>query len=620
MPLAVAVLVLLAATATAVSATDSHAEILNRCDLAGKLIEDGRGDLALEQLKKALDVPRARGCALEQLQALAEPTTGQSRCSAAKQLRRLRLQGNMPDAAKGKLLEAAKAQYEKALESERERACAARGLSRVEELQAERARRAVSPEDAIDAAVDWAGKAWPWALALGLVAAGGQAVRLFLPSKHVFINSAKSDEAFAGAVEDAANAAGGKEAPPAKVMLGGADALPDKTLTDLSKLLQLPAPLSSLLNLVAVLVPSRGFRVSLGWWTAGGWAVASVKLSRPGGRRSLKERIALRSGDLSAEKQQEAVALVAGAWLVTALSSGHQPAPTREGDKLAALAHAYFRAGANLQARSETASALACYAEMPAVDRADAPFAWAGARLNTMMALKAMGRSEEASALADEAADVADKRMEHPADVSAFGRSELEDLRRRTVYLIAILRVDLAAEDPTNGQTLEAACTALAKLAAEIEAATNSAAVDSGLLAAMRMVQICGQLILGSVPIDEEEIDRSLLADLQSSAERTPRPPLSAAAYYDAACAFSLLADRSPNDVLASARSSEMLRLTLAAAPSASHPRVRELAATDPTLAFVRTHHRPAFDEALQTKSDPTPDARIAVTLDGGKT
>ena len=193
----------------------------------------------------------------------------ESRCDAADAL-----------AGDGLLLAEAKAQYTKALDDPQERACAVKGLMEVAAAQAankaaadaEKAAaeatkaaadkkkkdddKVVTVDEAVDAVVDWSDKAWPWVAVYALLCALGLLYRLFRPSKRIAIRAAKADEKFAGDVVAAANAAGGDggPSPSVKVVLGGADALPEKTVTDLSKALALPSavPLGPLLNLATL--------------------------------------------------------------------------------------------------------------------------------------------------------------------------------------------------------------------------------------------------------------------------------------------------------------------------------------------------------------------------------
>src|SRR4051794_25145318 len=114
----VAFVALLAAVSpTAAAAKGAGDPPPSRCEVAGDLIRAGKRDVGVEQLTKGLDRPATRACARDALIALQEPPPAATRCDAAGKLRR-----------HGDLLDEAKAQYEKALDEDSQRACAVRGL------------------------------------------------------------------------------------------------------------------------------------------------------------------------------------------------------------------------------------------------------------------------------------------------------------------------------------------------------------------------------------------------------------------------------------------------------------------------------------------------------------
>ena len=346
-------------------------------------------------------------------------------------------------------------------------------------------------------------------------------------------------------------------------------------------------------------------------------------------RRRRKARIALKLGSLKAEDQQEAVALVAGAWIVGLLPHHRtirqllkrEPKLTvamKPRDEAALLAHAYFRAGANLQQRAAPLSALRCYEAMPSVGKQVAPFAWVGSRLNAMMALKAEGRIEEAIAMATAVAGVAHEVLDDDGLCDRYGRAQLRDLRRRTVYLTAILRVDHLAEAPDDEDRQTPATAAVALLTNEIDNALDPEVhIDLALLTAMKMVRICHAVLdpgAGGPPADPATV---LNASLAAAAASSPAPPLGSAAYYDAACAYTLMApEGAPATDAAIKKAVAMLELAAAATPASSRARMLATAESDAMLAPLRQPSlRACFDKALGVIAAAEPDANLAVTV-----
>jgi hypothetical protein len=533
--------------------------------------------------------------ALGLVDATAEVAQGETRCAAADALR----DDGQFDLAEG--------QYKKALDDPQERTCAVAGLKQLEvkkQAAADKKKdddRVVDSGDAYDAVVDWLAKAWPWIAVFVVLSALGWLFRLLRPSKHIAIRAAKADAKFADAVVAAASAAGGdgSPSPSVKVVLAGADALPAKTITDVSKLLSLPGsvPLAPLLKLAAFpLAPST---LSVGWSAAGGWAVAELRLRRAW-RRRRKARVALKLGSLDATKQQEAVALVVGAWIVGFLPHRRslwkvlmlEPKPTtttQRGDMPAVLAHAYFRAGANLQLRGEAPTALRCYEAMPLVAADVAPFAWVGSRLNAMMVLKAQKRIDEADAMAHAVAGVAHDILDDAEYRDRFGDDHCKDAAREAVALLT--------EEITGASDPEAH-------------------VDLGLLTAMKMVKICHAVLDDSSANPPADPAATLEAGLQAAANASPRQPLGAAAYYDAACAYNLMAIRSdPPSEANIVNALDMLKLAAAATPASSRARMLATARSDAMLAFLREQRKPQFDGALGVVETPGPDASLAVSV-----
>jgi hypothetical protein len=559
---------------------------------------------------------------------LADPVGAQeSRCAAANAL-----------SADERLFDDAAQQYRKALEDPQERDCAVAGLQYVAKKRAESKAAAEEKKTADDRTVDlgealgtigdWIRKAWPWVLLFLLVTGLGWALRLVRPSKRIAVRAAKADEAFAGSVVASASAAGteSSESPTVKVVLGGDAGLPQATIADLSKLLALPAglPLGPLLRFAALpLAPSS---LSVGWAAAGGWIVSDLKLKRAWRRRRTAS-LGLKLGSLEATKQREAMALVAAAWIVGVLAPRRtvrqwiaaepkRTTPTKRGDAAALLAQAYFRAGANLQMRGNPLTALRCYEAMPSATAKVAPFAWVGSRLNAMTVLASQARFDEAIAMARAVHGQAHAMLDDPEARERYGAEQLRDLRRRTVYLTAILRVDLMAIAPTQPRR-EAAAAAVKLLVKEIQRASASdPPADPALVTAMRMVRLCHAALDPGQSCVPADVDRALCQELDNAAKAHPAQPLGAAAYYDAACAYTLIATHSagPTDQTIE-KALATLELAAKATPESSRARMVLSAQTDAMLEALRTSHKAEFDAALGVFPATEPDATLAVTL-----
>lgn len=604
-PLAAA-LVLLAPAGAAAQGTQAQEPPPDRCQAAERLAE-AQPEIALEQLKKALDSRASQDCAIEQLVALADGgddgDSPYTRCRAGRALLRQ------------DQLEAAKGQFQKAVDADPPQPCGVSGLvavSRAED-QKEDDDNDATLDEAREAVVDAIERSWPWLAALALLTLVLLLVRILSPDR-IALQASKDDEELAKRVVAAANASGGHGPLPAKLVMGSGGALPATQVADLSKLLGLPgtAAITELMRLAAWL-PGTLSRLKVSSAAAGGWAVIQLDLRRTFKVR--KVRIALPLGDIDAKKQTEVLGLAGGAWLVAELLRKHEESPIRrDGEDDLTDYHACFRAGANCQSRGELETARACYALMPeGVSFGEAPFAWVGARLNQMMALKGERRWNEMVAFA-EAVEACPDRLD------GFNKEAMRDLLRRRRYMTAIARVDhfyrLKRDGVSDGEleTARSAAEAAVKgLDKEKEAAQGDPPDDADTLAlraAIRMVALCFRIADGG----EENIDhvKSELA-LAGQQPLAPRPMLGAAAYYDAACAVSMLADRLGKEPDKQKDHFEygfdLLETVVAATPVARLPRVREMALNDDMLDALRESNEARFGKILkqEAKAQPAP-------------
>ena len=268
--------------------------------------------------------------------------------------------------------------------------------------------------------------------------------------------------------------------------------------------------------------------------------------------------------------------------------------------------------------------ALVCYAAMPpAIDATRAPFAWVGARLNLMVALQIQGRYGEARAIAKTATAAVGRLLATREIVAWFGDSQLHDLKRRAAYMIATLYQDeltarrgdpiLDGSPEPPGVEIEAANTALQAAINEPGAAT----AEPGLIAAMSMVAFCHKIQkTPPAPVDCNDV-KGVLNNAITTADRTVRPGLGAAAFYDAACVLCLIADGDAeggaNDL---AYALAYLQLAAAATPASSLSRVQLTAKADPMLKPLHAPgYAAALHEALRIADPrPEPDLRLDVT------
>ncbi len=626
--------VLLSAILSGGLASAADPKIATRCDAAERLLADGQRELAVAQLNKALDRQQTRDCAVRALVALqaAPSSEAYTRCHAGDDLRtkHAKDEGTGDD-----LLDQAKEQYTKALESDTERKCGADGLIAVAKIAKDEAGRdkRLTPREAAREVVDFAaGTAWAWPAGLLIVLALYAIFRLVIPPKRIKIKAAAGDEKFAEQVVEAANGAGGEDAAPAKLAVGH-DALPKQFTADVVALLRLPAG-AAVAQLLTIPVGWIASRLSVTRSSAGGWEVAEMTLRRPW-RTTRSVRIPLRLGALDEKVRQQVLALACGAWLVTVIDDDCEAPPTSSGDDGAARAHACFRAGANRQDVGDPETALACYAAMPDVRHTDAPYAWVGSRLNTMVALKAQQRWAEADLLARAVKEVPQRLLDNEHRVFEFGRPGLEELRRKVAYMSAIVYVDHLAAKPADPHAAEAAKKAVAALDEEID--RPDAKKDYSIYTAMRLVSLCHSILSGQPRALDDVGARMKLAGPASSSIETRRPALGAVAHYDAACAVSLLLARllrsqaaaeetleeaveSPDAASEESQHIEeacrLLKLALVANLEERRARVRAMAQADAMLKPLRDRAPTKFADAIGEPPEPEqPDARLAVEL-----
>jgi hypothetical protein len=364
--------------------------------------------------------------------------------------------------------------------------------------------------------------------------------------------------------------------------------------------------------------------------TAGGWAVVQLDLrrSRP---LSRKARIALPIGDLKEAQIEELLALVAAAWLIEQVHDPDEAPPVirRSAEHDTAVFHACFRAGASRQARGEIELARACYAAMPAdVAKEDAPFSWTGARLNEMMALNGEERWDEARSMAKTVEGVPDQLLQAD-DSHPYCKDDLENLRRRKLYLVAITLVErfhVAPSQATRGEAGRAVEAMLeAQEARDVPDHPDEKHVDRTLREAEKMVELCFRIAKGDTTVTLGDV----LARLASGGRdpKLPRPLLGAAVYYDAACAVGMLLERlkgqSPRQAtrdrsaLVRQHVTEGLRLltiALRATPLANRKRVRASAKLDPMLASLRKADLDGFEKAIGKDDPATEDPKESVS------
>jgi hypothetical protein len=170
--------------------------------------------------------------------------------------------------------------------------------------------------------------------------------------------------------------------------------------------------------------------------------------------------------------------------------------------------------------------------------------------------------------------------------------------------MIAILRVDHcyaepSAFSPTPAQLEAKAGSAVDRLA-ELTAAKSSDSPElARLRSAGRMVVLAYRIAAGKGGTIESVREQLGVGDFDGK----PRATVGAAAYYDAACAVSLLLARAGDDAGKRKRYTAeglwMLETSVAATVEARRPRVRELARTDPMLDHLEQEDPARFAKAL---------------------
>jgi hypothetical protein len=541
------------------------------------------------------------------------PVAAQAPCAGADALR------------EKKLFTEAKRQYALVLARNAQATCAVDGLAAIDEAEQKAADEKEHNDnrltgDEVGEAVEnfFLGEAWPW-IALAFILYGLAVIwRFATESKRVSVRAPKTDEALAGGVVAAANAAGEDTGrAPIKVMVDSDDAL-SVAGADLGKLLRIPGTgtLPDLVNLSKA-IPRRRPDLYVSSAIAGGWAVLSLELRR--NLRTKRVRIAIPVGPAEEKDAQTVLGLVGGAWLVAALSDGTDDAPIspeREHPDDAAIGYACFRAGANLHSQGKLDLARACYDAIP--DRmgpSEAPVAWMGVRLNEMMALKEEGRWREAYRIATSIGA-------QPGPVSR---------RARKAYLLAIMWTDLCyvgrsdewdslgfTDDEWND--VERHADAAAKAAAEAaEPLVRSSKPDEVTLGvSMQLVALCHTL-------SQAERARSSVGDVKRILARgerldSPRPVYGGAPYYDGACALSISVAKpglAPGEVAEhKAEAYRLIEQAVAATRESRRPRVRTSLKADPMLGPLQDDKK-KFADAIGEPISDTPAHPLVSLLQG---
>jgi hypothetical protein len=511
----------------------------------------------------------------------------------------------------------ARAQFEAALEQDATRLCGVEGLGKARKQAAKDARISIS--DVWHAIRDWLlNVSWPWLIGFAVVRLGLGLFRGYVrrPSR-ISVSAPAEQKEFAKAVIEAASAAGEDGRRALKLMTAADAALPSSTITDVSKLLGLPAsvPLQAIVDLAIGSTLANRLEVSCA--IEGGWATAELVLRHPGHQR-IRQRIAVPLGAIEEKSQEVALALVAGAWLIAVEDKDESHGKTPQ----ARLAYALFRAGAYLQSTGDFFSAIACYTAMPEIDLAEEPLAWTGSRMNTV-AILGLARLTEARAIAARVHTRLKGLQAQPGE-----SPPIDELRLRAQYITACLWVDAENVEPgllAEIGAIEPADEAAAEIA-ELSATLGASGdrVGPGERAAMKLTvlthEIKAQSSLSVEEIDElrRRIGSILMSATEQAAAASAEPPLTAAAYYDAGCAYSLLAAAAaaiPNQDLVkelAARARLHLRTAFDATPAAQRPRFTSLAEADPTLTFVRTAEgepQPQASAAFETAIGHEPSA-----------
>lgn len=521
------------------------------------------------------------------------------------------------------LLDDAKQRFHKALDEDGAgRECGVTGLENVAAAEAETAKEKEDDKNTFTFAEAWEDvenfvtQGVPWIVVV-LVVWAVLLVRYALrKDKRVHVHAPTSSEDLAKRVVAAARAAGGKHAAPVKIITAS-DEPGDTRGADLAKLLRIPGtvPIGDLLKRP----PFSGWisiRLNVSGAIAGGWAVIELTFREPLSRKR-SERIAIELGDIDDAEKTEVLALVGGAWLNVVLQTDGV-APVRNCDAAGMTDHALFRAGANRQALGKTQIARACYAARRDVSPDIAPFAWAGSRLNEMMALKTERRWLEATQVANEVGDFPAEVI-NDAERESFGPDEMAELLLRQRYMTAILRVDHwyavyqqpNTFSPNVVELKQTARSAVDRLDELVRPERGASRKFEPLRAAGRMVVLSYAIASGQgggIEDVRKQLGIGTVAD-------SKRPAVAAAGYYDAACAVSLLLTRSVGgDGTREKRIREglwLLETAVAATLETRRPRVREMARTDPMLEHLEQAEPAGFAKAL---GEPPPEDRRSAT------
>jgi hypothetical protein len=574
-----------------------------------------------QSLTAALTSPAAEvpSCLIEEIIKFAPMAAkaSTSHCEAGKWL----LKHHDPDAAKS--------EYEAAIKEDANRQCGIEGLEKTRSRIT--ADKRISVADVGNSFFDeLLNVAWPWLVAALLIRGTLAFVRGYIWTPNRTSLTAPADQkTFATAVMQAAGAAGRDSRRPLKVMTATDAALPADTVGDVSKLLGLPGsvPLQAIVNLAVG--PTLANRAEVSSALAGGWATAEVVHRRPGHRR-VRARIAIALGGLDSKAQEAALALAVGAWLI---AIENEQIGGR--DKDSRMAYALFRAGAYLQSTGDTTSALAFYAAMPTIGICDEPLAWIGSRANTVTILGSARLQEVKKLMHDVDEGV------HAYETNPREHAPILGLGLRAQYIATCLWVNaehLSAAQLTDLDTVtieEEAKRHTEKLKILLANKNCAGLLTPGEKVAMELTVLTHKLKItaGEQQANSREaIEKHRHTVVQDCASATQRsqsntPPLTAAALYDAACVYSLLAGKAHEGSL-EPLAAELcyvarahLKAALEATEATQRPRFTATASADPTLAFIRGADAPpepaassSFNETIG-KAPPAGPQEIDATL-----